>query len=253
MNLNELLKNFRIKNNMTQEQLAKKIHVSHQTVSKWEQGINTPSIDNLLILSDLYNISLDELIRGGNYLKKPFVMGKKNSPNRIIFTVIILVIFSLLIIGMWNQSFILAPFIFIFGIFFILPIIIDDYWILEKQGISIQMYPTSTSKKIKKIVTNLITSEKSIQFIPYNEFEKFEIVYLNRERFSPFDYSLDNFFTRITTTHGEKYDLQVTPTVVQFLPQINSYLTKKDIPILDNDNIIDAIVKKENLFEYMHE
>lgn len=36
MNLNQLLKNFRIKNNMTQEQLANKIHVSHQTISKWE-------------------------------------------------------------------------------------------------------------------------------------------------------------------------------------------------------------------------
>ena len=71
---------------MTQEQLADKIHVSHQTISKWENGINIPSIDNLLILSDLYNISLDELIRGGNFFRKPFMIWKKvSSPKLIVF------------------------------------------------------------------------------------------------------------------------------------------------------------------------
>jgi len=121
MNLNELLKNFRIKNKMTQEQLADKIHVSHQTISKWEQGINTPSIDNLMILSDLYNISLDELIRGGNYLKRPFVVGKKISKSRII-----LIFLCWLMTCLFFLNFEIIPvgirlLIFIMGFIFIVP------------------------------------------------------------------------------------------------------------------------------------
>ncbi|MGF2942708.1 helix-turn-helix transcriptional regulator, partial [Enterococcus xiangfangensis] len=41
MDLSLLLKKYRIKNELTQEQLAKKMYVSHQTISKWETGIGT--------------------------------------------------------------------------------------------------------------------------------------------------------------------------------------------------------------------
>lgn len=52
----------RKKNNFSQEQLAEKIGVSRQAVSKWERGEASPDIDNLILLSKLYNMSLDQLI-----------------------------------------------------------------------------------------------------------------------------------------------------------------------------------------------
>lgn len=251
MNLNQLLKSFRIKNNMTQEQLADKIHVSHQTISKWEQGINTPSIDNLLILSDLYNISLDELIRGGNYLKKPFIMGKRNSISRVIIFLVIWLFVSLIFTGFGFQPFIIWMIVFLIGLIFILPIIVDDYWILEKNGIAIQEYPKSSITRLKKIVQTL-KSDHGIVFIPYSEITKFELIYQNIDRFSPFDYRADDFFIKLTTNEENTYSLQITPNVVQYLPQILSYLAKKEISIFDDSNLADAIIKKENLFEYMH-
>ena len=49
---------------ITQEALAEKLNVSRQTVSKWEAGINFPETDKLLILCDMFHVSLDDLMRG---------------------------------------------------------------------------------------------------------------------------------------------------------------------------------------------
>ena len=48
----------------SQEQLAEQLAVTRQTVSKWERDLSTPDADALLLLSDLFEISLDELVRG---------------------------------------------------------------------------------------------------------------------------------------------------------------------------------------------
>ncbi len=48
--------------NLSQEELAEKIGVSRQAVSKWERAEASPDTDNLILLSKLYNVSLDELL-----------------------------------------------------------------------------------------------------------------------------------------------------------------------------------------------
>lgn len=49
-------------NNLSQEQLAEKVGVSRQAVSKWERAEASPDTDNLIILSKIYGISLDEML-----------------------------------------------------------------------------------------------------------------------------------------------------------------------------------------------
>ncbi|MBP1580775.1 MAG: helix-turn-helix domain-containing protein [Oscillospiraceae bacterium] len=49
---------------LSQEELAEKIGVSRQAVSKWERGESSPDTENLIALAKLYNISLDELVFG---------------------------------------------------------------------------------------------------------------------------------------------------------------------------------------------
>ena len=48
---------------MTQEELASKLNVSSQAVSKWENDLSIPDLPILIELSDIFNVSLDELIR----------------------------------------------------------------------------------------------------------------------------------------------------------------------------------------------
>lgn len=49
---------------LSQEELANKLNVSRQTVSKWELGDSTPDMEKLTAISDLFEISLDELVLG---------------------------------------------------------------------------------------------------------------------------------------------------------------------------------------------
>lgn len=64
MELGKRLKECRAKSEMTQEELADKLYVSRQTVSSWENNKSYPDIHSLLMISDLFGVSLDSLIKG---------------------------------------------------------------------------------------------------------------------------------------------------------------------------------------------
>lgn len=59
----EVLKALRSSRRMTQEYVAEQIGVSRQAVSKWEQGTSEPNTSNLLALSRLFGITVDELLK----------------------------------------------------------------------------------------------------------------------------------------------------------------------------------------------
>lgn len=63
MLLGEKLKKLRKARGLSQEQLADRLNVSRQAISKWELGESTPDTDNLVALSDYYGVSLDYLLR----------------------------------------------------------------------------------------------------------------------------------------------------------------------------------------------
>ena len=50
---------------MTQNDLAEKLNVSRQAVSRWEMGTAMPDVENLIAISDLFSVTLDELLRKG--------------------------------------------------------------------------------------------------------------------------------------------------------------------------------------------
>lgn len=64
MNINQQIKAYRLKQNISQEELAEKIFVTRQTVSNWETGKNYPDIHSLLLMSNLFGVSLDQLVKG---------------------------------------------------------------------------------------------------------------------------------------------------------------------------------------------
>lgn len=54
----------RTESQLTQEKLAEKINVTRAAVGKWEAGNGTPNIENLVKLSNLFNVTVDELLKG---------------------------------------------------------------------------------------------------------------------------------------------------------------------------------------------
>ena len=64
MEFNERLMELRKQKGMSQEDLGYELGVSRQTVSKWELGETTPEMSKLVAMSNLFNVSLDSLIKG---------------------------------------------------------------------------------------------------------------------------------------------------------------------------------------------
>lgn len=64
LKIGEFIMKLRKKNKLTQNQLASLIFVSREAVGKWERGINAPDAHSLILLSELFNVSVNEIIAG---------------------------------------------------------------------------------------------------------------------------------------------------------------------------------------------
>ncbi len=68
MDFGEQIKSIRKKENLTQAEFAMKLNVSRQAVSNWENNKNLPDISMLILMSDVFRISLDKLIKGDDQM-----------------------------------------------------------------------------------------------------------------------------------------------------------------------------------------
>lgn len=64
MEIGKQLKDARIRSGLTQEKVSEKINVSRQTISNWENEKSYPDIISVIALSNLYSVSLDDLLKG---------------------------------------------------------------------------------------------------------------------------------------------------------------------------------------------
>ena len=64
MHISKRLKELRIENNFSQEKLAEILNVSRQTISNWENERSYPDVHNLIMLCDIYSVSLNTLMKG---------------------------------------------------------------------------------------------------------------------------------------------------------------------------------------------
>jgi transcriptional regulator with XRE-family HTH domain len=78
MDFSNKLKEQRTKHKLSQEQLADKLHIARQSISKWERGEAYPSIGMLLQVSELFDVPVDDLLKGDEYLKNKIVKDGEN-------------------------------------------------------------------------------------------------------------------------------------------------------------------------------
>lgn len=70
MNIGMTISELRKKNNLTQEQLAEKLNVTRQTISKWELNETSPSLEDAGKLAEIFKVSLNELVGSKNVLEE---------------------------------------------------------------------------------------------------------------------------------------------------------------------------------------
>lgn len=248
MLIQTILKTRRINNHYTQEQIAQKLHVTTQAVSKWETGQSIPSIDNLLMLSDLYNVSIDELIQGSPYFKKPQVVGKIYNLKKGILFCIVWTCFSLLLTGFGYQPFWLFSAIIFISLLLVFPIIFSDYWIINQQDIMVHQFSRNPILKIIECIKNSSTQIK----IPYSEIESIEIIYTKKIRASAFDSSPDYFYL-LVTYNNQTTKLYLDIYAKRFLPQFIAFLSRQRITIIDKSEIIELLVSDTSLYQHFNE
>lgn len=64
MEVGKRIKDLRAEAHMSQDDLAARVYVSRQTISSWENGKTYPDIQSLLLLSEIFDVTADSLIKG---------------------------------------------------------------------------------------------------------------------------------------------------------------------------------------------
>lgn len=161
MELNKQIKKYRMDMNLSQEELADRIYVTRQTISNWETGKNYPDIHSLLLMSTLFSVSLDQLIKGDlEIMKKEISNEERYEYNHYV------IIFSILLISM---IILIAPLVFFFKVYGFIVVI----------GLFvITMYYALKVEKLKK--QNNIQTYKEI--VAFSNGEYLDEITKNREQ-----------------------------------------------------------------------
>lgn len=121
MNFSKQLKKYRELNGFSQETLAEKIYVTRQTISKWENNKTYPDIHNLIALSILFEISLDELVKGDVVEMKHIISNNqmdKDTKGLLLFLGLVLLIGVPSIIIFEIKGFVLFGILWAIGMYF---------------------------------------------------------------------------------------------------------------------------------------
>ena len=109
MDLSHQIKKYRKQLAFSQEELAEKLYVSRQTISNWENERSYPDIHNLLLLSVLFDVSLDELVKGDvEKMKENVTLTELNKYTKIMLCFMLLTLISvgpsLFLPGNWRLA-----------------------------------------------------------------------------------------------------------------------------------------------------
>lgn len=120
MELGKQIKKYRNEYQLSQEDLANKIYVTRQSISNWENDKNYPDVNSLVLLSEVFQISIDELIKGDIETMKETIKQEeisKFNQYSVVFTVLlILSVVSIIPLTMVFDYYGLIPWILIYGI-----------------------------------------------------------------------------------------------------------------------------------------
>ncbi len=127
MNLGKKIAELRKNNNLSQEELAEKVGVARQTISKWKTGDTTPDINQVKIISKIFNISIDELV--DNDINSVIVEKVSNTEKLAGITIKILKVLGIMFI-------VFIALIFLFVIIFMVDMPRNDYEIVGTTKVS---------------------------------------------------------------------------------------------------------------------
>lgn len=261
MKLAENLKHYREANGLTQDAVAHELRISRQSVSKWENGESYPSIDNLIILRTLFNLSIDELIMGEKFLSLPFNVGNTNPVRKTLLKRPLLIssllsLFTLLITRSiwWGALCFISVMLLLVFFFYTLGIELSyQQWVLEKNQLLFLPSTNAFKSNLNRMMRILKKQEaQCLQPLDYQEIASVTLSYEKKIR-DPYTINLtsynltplwllsmrDPFYFLVTTKNGQKIKLDLTMDYFQkqvaytHLTEICHFFEQKSIPVYD--------------------
>lgn len=120
MQVGNQIKKYRDQLHLSQEQLAEKIYVTRQTISNWETNKSYPDIHSLVLLSQIFNISIDQLVKGDLEMMKYQIEKEevnKFNKNAVIYGALLLIaVLSLVPLWTYLQAAGIFIWILIYGV-----------------------------------------------------------------------------------------------------------------------------------------
>lgn len=122
MQVGNQIKKYRDQLHLSQEQLAEKIYVTRQTISNWETNKSYPDIHSLVLLSQIFNVSIDQLVKGDLEMMKYQIEKEevnKFNKNAVIYGALLLIA-VLSLVPLWTclQAAGIFIWILIYGVAF---------------------------------------------------------------------------------------------------------------------------------------
>ena len=120
MELGKQIKKYRQEARLSQEELANRVYVSRQTISNWENDKSYPDVNSLVLLSEIFQISLDKLIKGDIDIMKDTI--KKEEVEKMeqygtVYTILLIAtVVSAVPLFMWLGTWAFIPWGIIFAI-----------------------------------------------------------------------------------------------------------------------------------------
>lgn len=127
MDFGKKMQELRKKNNLSQEDLAEKVGVARQTISKWELGETSPDLKQANILSEVFGVSIDSLLNN-----KEVKVSNNKTNNRVVskiglfFIDVIVVLLSILLIGLLVTLVIFSVSLLVIAVLLVLKLNINN-------------------------------------------------------------------------------------------------------------------------------
>lgn len=265
------IKKYREEKRLTQAELASQMNISRQSISKWERGDTLPSIDNLITLSELLDLSLDQLILNKEDLPLPLHFGKFKSNRTFVYSMI-LPIFMILN-GFFYLKYSSDAWIMILAGFFIGTFIqeagfIDlkqmyTYFTVTKTGIEYFDPKHYCPKFIRE--TLALFGIRPTSFIEYKDIKEMTI-YFNNKGFQghgtviayrprQFFYNREQLLLVIELNDGQKIELNLDRIYFaesnerKFFNALFEYFSSRGILIKDDYKVLNSIQNEYDLID----
>lgn len=249
MNYNSIGKNIkelRIKYKMSQDELASKLYVSRQAISNWECSKTYPDIDNIKMLSEIFNVTVEDIIIGNNkddkaceklYSETIKIKTKVRKLVIMVSLLVILLLFSILFyffLDNYKQ-------VRVYRVDAGNGLIQDGLFVVTKESWHLKLGSIKTSKDIKSVRLYLLINDKE-EIICDGLTDDYtlseNIGYNELFRFSEKD-TINNFYIEVIYKNGDKDNYKVE---FQLKYENSKIFSKKETDISDTGEYNDPIV-----------